>query len=146
MTTWATAQEVEDTTGVTVTNAQLLQAQALIELHANRTADMPTGSIRTRDLHWLKQAVCWQAAWASGQADLTTRSAHTQFTQDGLQVVQPNQASVVLAPLAQRALKNLSWKGSRTVRTGMSARPLAHPDLIDYTTDASDQAHGWEPM
>jgi hypothetical protein len=64
-----------------VTDQQLAQAQADIEIFTNRIyAD--TARIRTRDLHWLGQAVARQAAWLAGQFGLETRLDATQIQQD----------------------------------------------------------------
>lgn len=110
---WATIVEVADTTGVTVDAADLAQAQDVIEVYANRTPAADSG-LTTRDLVWLKKAVCWQTAWQSQQYGYAARQAGKTVSQDGSSVTRTADSDLVLAPLAARALKNLSWKGSRT--------------------------------
>ncbi len=143
---WATLADVEAITGATVDVAQLAQAQSVIDIYANRGDDLDTDSIRPRDQRSLKQAVAWQAAWIAGQAGYETRSAFRELDQDGLRVRAASASEVMLAPLAARVLKNLSWKGSRTVHMSSRTRPLAHPDLIDYTDDSSDVRQSWTPL
>jgi hypothetical protein len=145
MTTWATTQEVEDVTGVEVTATQLAQAGAVVDIYANRTTAASAG-LRNRDLHWLKQATAWQAAWLSQQAAISGRNQAKTFHQDGATVERDNEWSTTLAPLAARALKNLSWKASRSQRIAPVAAPVGASALIDYTDEASDGYHDWAPL
>lgn len=142
---WATTDDVSTITGITVTSAQLAQAHGVVELHAGRTQDQPTDTMRARDLGWLKRAVCWQAVWQKEQAGYTTRVSATRIAQDGVDVTL-GPAGGELAPLAARALRNLSWKGTRSIRVAHPGRALAHPDLIDYASDYSDGTHRWTPL
>lgn len=139
---WASAQDVTNATGVTVTGAQLAQAQAAIEIFTSRIfAD--TDRIRTRDLHWLGQAVAYQAAWLAGQFGLETRLDATQIQQD--QVSSTLQGDgLVLAPMAARALRRVSWMRSRTVHI-RSAIEGAGPIVGDPLTDGSDDHLVWAP-
>lgn len=139
---WASAQQVIDATGVTVTQAQLAQAQEDIEVFSNRIfAD--ADRIRPRDLHWLSVAVARQAAWLAGQYGIETRLDSTAISQDGVSS-QLTTHALVLAPMAARALHRCSWMRSRTVhvrapidRTGFGIHALL---------EASDEAQAWEPM
>lgn len=145
--TWATEAEVLSVTGVTVTAAQLAQANSVITIFANRTED---AVLSTRDLYWLKQATCWQAAWQKDQAGYTTRHSVTEVTQDGMQLIysggdSPNLAAITLAPLAQRALRNASWKGSRTLRID----PVSQDTLsvnTNYRLESNDDLFPWQPI
>lgn len=143
---WATLQQVEDVTGVEVTAPQLAAAQSVIEIYANRTSDTDhDATLSARDVNALKQAVSWQAVWQAQQAGYETRSAFRQFDQDGLRVAADAQSDIMLAPLAARALRNLSWKGSRTVTISPTTVGVgAHPDLIDYLDESNDGRHPWE--
>jgi len=139
---WATPQQVIDTTGVSVTGQQLAQAQSDIEIFTNRIwAD--TERIRARDLHWLGQAVARQAAWLAGQFGLETRLDATQIQQDQVSTSLQGDG-LVLAPMAARALRRVSWMRSRTVHirsalesAGVAVNPLA---------DASDDQQAWTPL
>lgn len=144
---WATTAEVLSVTGVTVTDAQLAQADSVITIFANRT---PDATLSARDLHWLKQATCWQAAWQKDQAGYTTRHAITEVTQDGMQLIYsggdtPNLAALSLAPLAQRALKNTSWKGSRTVRVTPTGQNTWGADT-NFRLESNDDLFPWSPL
>ena len=139
---WATVQEVIDSTGVSVTDAQLAQAQSDIEIFTNRIyAD--TARIRTRDLHWLGQAVARQAAWIAGQFGLETRLDATQIQQDQVSTTLQGDG-LVLAPMAARALKRVSWMRSRTVHI-RSAVEGAGPLVGDPLADGTDDSLVWAP-
>ncbi|MFJ8995598.1 hypothetical protein ACIRQH_34985 [Streptomyces sp. NPDC102279] len=138
---WATAQQVIDTTGVSVTDTQLAQAQSDIEIFSNRI--YPDGErMRTRDLYWLGQAVARQAAWQAGQFGLETRLDATQIQQDQVSSTLTGDG-LVLAPMAARALRRVSWMRSRTVHIRSafeSARPVGNP-----LSDGSDDSQVWAP-
>lgn len=139
---WASAQNVIDSTGVSVTDQQLAQAQAAIEVFTNRIwAD--TARIRTRDLHWLGQAVAYQAAWLAGQFGLETRLDATQIQQDQVSTTLQGDG-LVLAPMAARALRRVSWMRSRTVHI-RSAVEGAGPIGADALTDGADDHLDWAP-
>ena len=142
---WATVDEVEDTTGVTVTATDLAQAQAVIEIYANRNEDATDGLI-ARDIYWLQMAVCWQAAWQSQQYGYASRTYAWSHMQDGLSVMHNNQSQADLAPLAARALKNLSWKGSKTIVTRPVGQPRGGNALVDLLAEANDEALPWDRM
>ncbi|WP_326779720.1 hypothetical protein OG481_02160 [Streptomyces longwoodensis] len=139
---WATAQDVIDATGVSVTEQQLAQAQSDIEIFTNRIyTDTPR--IRTRDLYWLGRAVARQAAWLAGQFGLETRLDATQIQQDQVSTTLQGDG-LVLAPMAKRALQRVSWMRSRTVHI-RSALEGAGPLLGDPLADSSDDAMAWTP-
>ncbi|MCX5522203.1 hypothetical protein OG342_04880 [Streptomyces bobili] len=138
---WATAQDVIDATGVTVTDQQLVQAQADIEIFTNRIYD-DTSRIRTRDLYWLGRAVARQAAWLAGQFGLETRLDATQIQQDQVSTTVQGDG-LVLAPMAARALRRVSWMRSRTVHI-RSAIEGAGP-TGNALSDAADDHMFWTP-
>lgn len=138
---WATPQQV-DATGLAVTQQQLAQAQASIETLCGRIyADTPR--IRPRDVHWLGQAVAYQAAWITEQYDLATRLDTTATSQDGVSN-QLTADAVVLAPMAGRALRRCSWMRSRTVHVGTHlerGRYVSNP-----LRESADDGQAWRPM
>jgi hypothetical protein len=139
---WAGAQDVINATGVSVTDQQLAQAQAAIEVFSNRIyAD--TDRMRTRDLHWLGQAVAYQAAWIAGQFGLETRLDATQIQQDQVSSTLTGDG-LVLAPMAARALRKVSWMRSRTVHI-RSAVEGAGPLVGNPLSDGSDDSLVWAP-
>lgn len=139
---WATAQQVIDTTGVSVTDQQLAQAQDDIEIFTNRVYE-DTPRIRQRDLYWLGRAVARQAAWLAGQFGLETRLDATQIQQDQVSTTLQGDG-LVLAPMAARALRRVSWMRSRTVHI-RSAVEGAGPIVGDALSDASDEHMVWAP-
>jgi hypothetical protein len=150
MTGWATTADVLAITGTATTDANLALAQAIVEDHVNRTPEA-VGAMRTRDLNNLRKAVAWQAIWLAGQPGLLQRVGTTGISQDGLNVTYSSRADLLLAPLAQRALKNLSWMGSRSIQIRHRA-PL--PGAGEFPTTAAAFLHsggdsesaGWEPL
>lgn len=150
---WATATEVAEITGVTVTDAQLKAAQSVIELRIGRTETSPGGLpsswIHPRDLRWLKRAVAYQAAWMPAQPDYLTRS-QTDGTviQDGAHV-NVTKAGQYLAPLAIVALKKLSWRGTRSIHTESTLSGTRGPYHlgVDGVVSVFDyQNEPWQPL
>lgn len=105
---WATGADVVTLTGHPADDEKIAIAQILIEMFVGRTED--TADIGADDLAWLKRAVAYQAVWLEGQPDLFTRLDVTQLSQDGMQAAFKGDG-LVLAPLAKRAIRQLSWKG-----------------------------------
>jgi hypothetical protein len=110
---WANAADVTTLTGRTATEADVAMAEAtLATLHG-----LIPGVVRTitnRDRYWLKLATAYQAAWAVANPDLFERLDVTSASQDG-QSANFKPDALVVAPLARRALKRLSWRGTRTI-------------------------------
>lgn len=112
---WASTSDVTVITGAEVTDQQLAQAQGVIELLVGRTPEA-NPRMRSKDLTWLKRAVAWEAAWLGSKPDLLTQSDVNSVNQDGATAdLKPD--AQILAPLARRALKRLSWRGNRSVFT-----------------------------
>lgn len=143
--TWATIQEVADITGAVVTNEQLFPAQEVIDLYSNRTMAAASG-LRARDIVWLRKAVAWQAVWQAQQFGFSGRNQMVELAQDGLKVKFPNPSGATLSPLAARALRNLSWKGSKTLRVASVEVRTGVGNLIDYSLEATDELHDWKPL
>jgi hypothetical protein len=144
---WVTAAEVADRTGVTVDASDVAAAQDTIEIVANRTYAATPG-ITSRDLVWLRKAVCWQAAWYSQQFGFAFRQSGTSVSADGQSINRESRTDTYLAPLADRALRNLSWKGTRTVRRPRVETPLGYGMADEFASEASDDQDGtdWSPM
>lgn len=143
--TWCTGAEATAITGTSVTDAQVQVAQGVIDIYSNRTA-AASGVFSVRDLGWLKAATAWQAAWQPQQAGYTGRLNVFSTSQDNLFVQFRDDASQNLAPLAARALRNLSWKGKRTDRGATLGERPRGLFLQDYSNEASDEKVVWSPM
>lgn len=140
---WATASDVATVTGKTVTAENVAAAIGSVAVAIARTTD---DVLATRDLYWLKQAVCWQAAWLPDQPDFTGRSDVSSVSQDGVAVTYADRESVVLAPLAKRAIRNLSWMKSRSVRPRNPFVDGWLPLTNNPLSEASDELEGWVAM
>lgn len=149
---WATTSNVRSITGETVTEDELADAQGVIELYAGRTfaGSKDNESIRVKDVVWLQKAVAYQAVWQRQQPGYKTRHAIKEVNQDGAQIIyagssEPNNtALIMLAPLAQRSLKNVSWMRSRTIKVKAPSWDGDHPSYGDYKRN--DDHPGWRPM
>ena len=131
---WAQPADVLTLTGITVTDAVVLQAQTSIEVLTGRTFVTPSTSLSVRDLYWLKTAVAYQAAWLPQQVDLYSKAELSNISQDGMNITyDPATAgkALVCAPMARRAMRRLSWMGSRSLHThpvGASRRSTTSAD------------------
>ena len=147
MAAWADPDYALKVTGKTVSEAQLEAAQAVVDLFSNRTIE-DEANLSRRDLGWLKQATAWQAAWMLEQPGFAARSSVTAVDQDLDRTQFVDDRAVSLAPLARRAIRNLSWKRSRTTHVrqpGVGPDPLlANPDR--WLSEQSDDTHPWEAM
>lgn len=109
--------EVKALTGYDVTNAEIKRAQAIIETYIGKTEIEVQ---RPYDLMLLARATGYQAAYMKNNADkvyeqvAVSQIAHS----DGMVTVDKDMSAPFIAPLAVLAIKNLSWKGSRSVRIG----------------------------
>lgn len=112
---WCTAADVLNFTGVTVTDQQALNGQALIELAQGFVGGLPDDVwVSPRDLEWLKRATAYQCVWMLSQPALFTRMDFTALNQDGESSILRDSA-LYLSPLARKAIQRLSWKGTRSV-------------------------------
>jgi hypothetical protein len=112
---WASPADVLNWTRIAVDDADVLAAQSVIDLYSETTINA-YNNVRPRDRLRLKQAVVYQAAWMSSQPDLFTRAEIAGGGHAATSFSYTDPQSVSLAPLAKRALAQLSWKRTRTVR------------------------------
>lgn len=143
--TWSTIGKVQKLTGVTVTSSQLRQAQGVVELFSGTTtAASDDGSISSRNLRLLERAVGYQAVFVKSHPDLFTGVDVEGVSQDGLSAQYNNIDARLLAPLANRCIKRLSWK-----TRGIKARLPRSSDLVD-TGNRDSAAHDdfvdWDPL
>jgi hypothetical protein len=139
-TTWATTDDVKNTTGIEVTPAQLAQAATCIDLFAARLYE-DKDRVGTRDQYWLKQAVAYQAAWLQANPDVFQRilletngtgPSSTKFGVDGL----------TLAPFAAKALGRVSWLRSRSLHIRSAAESSIRTRTSTTTTPTGGVALG----
>jgi hypothetical protein len=114
-TTWATAADVLSLTDVTVTDPQLTQANAALELHAGRVYTLAADRTGSRDTEWMRRACAYQAAWMPGQPDVFTRLDYIEVAKETGAATKVTATAMTLAPLARKALARVSWLKSRSV-------------------------------
>lgn len=141
---WAQAADVASITGVTVTDAQVMQAQAIIDMFSARTYDA-LSRIGTRDLHWLKLATAYQCVWMLSQPDLFTRLDFATIAA-GSRPVQLKDDSLRIAPFAAKALKRCSWLRSRSLHVRSPFTDGLTPISSDPDSAGNDFFQLWQGM
>lgn len=146
MTDWATTGDVLLYTGVTVTGAQVAQAQAVVEIFADTTtAASDAGNISEKNLRLLKQATAYQAAWISQHPDAFTNMDVTSISQDQVSATFLHANALILAPLAKRCIDRLSWRRIRPIRMGRNRWPISRTlNTISAAADENDPR--WRPL
>lgn len=143
--TWATTSDVTTYTGVTVTGAQVEQAQAVIELFADVTED--SVQLAPKNLRLLKLAVAYQAAWITQHPDAFTSMDTTNVSQDQVSATFTHANAGILAPLAKRALDRLSWRRTRGLRIQKRTDPGQIPPVMNvFNAAADDNDPRWQPI
>jgi len=141
---WAQAADVTGVTGVTVTDAQVMQAQAVMDMFSARTYEARP-RIGTRDLHWLKLATAYQCAWMLAQPDLFTR-LDFQTIAMGNRPVQLRSDALLMGPLALKALRRCSWMRSRSVHVRSPFIDGLSPISSDPDSAGNDFYEQWQGM
>lgn len=139
---WTTPDKALVWTGEDVTPEELERASGVIELYAGRLQEEPAEAITVVDRRWLAQATAYQAVWMRGKPGLMTqRESHTSSSADGVAVTRESDSQIMLAPLASRCLRNLSWVGTRST-TQLPVVPLKGSIL----SERADPFHAWKPL
>jgi hypothetical protein len=120
--TWCTTADVLTYAQATVDAATVLRAGADIDIACARpyevfVVNLPAGytcQISAMDLHWLKLACAFQAAWIPTQPDLYTRSDVIAVGRGKANILFTPTA-MTLAPKARVTLDRVSWLKSRSV-------------------------------
>ncbi len=138
---WAQADDVLTFTGETVTDAQVLRAQAIIDMFTARTYDAAP-RIGTRDLYWLKLAVAYQAAWMLSQPDLYSRLDFATISA-GSRPVELKEDTLRIAPFAAKALRRVSWLRSRSLHVRTPFTDGLSPISSDPDSAGNDFYEQW---
>lgn len=143
VTAWASASDVLLYTGKTVTDEEVLWAQAVVDIAVGRSyGALDALPQTTRVRYWLKLAVAYQAVWMQAQPDLYSRQAVTSFNQDGAAATFDTDGQT-LGPLAQMAIRRLPWKRSRTLTV---AAPGSSLRQLPFNLESSDCQGIWRPL
>lgn len=110
-TPWATIADVDDVAGVTVTDRELRTARGIVETLVGVFESVDRPDVSDRDREWLRRAVCYEAAFVHDNPDLFSRIDVTSASQDGESVAFRNVDAHLLAPLARKCIRKLSWRG-----------------------------------
>lgn len=143
---WCTVATVAGITGKTVSTVDRNLAAFAVELTTGLIESVARTDLTRRDAYWLQQAVAFQAAWLSDTPDYLERNDVAAASQDGQSVTLKPDA-LILAPLARRAVKRLSWRGTRSIRPV----PVDERGRIRLTADyvpleAHDDVQTWRPL
>lgn len=112
---FATIDDVYEIAGVSVDLATLMKAQAIIETASGRPAELVTNET---DILWLRKAVAYQCAYMEDDAVTVYEQPNIESTTQGQNKMVFGDKPVWLAPLAQRAIGNVSWRKSRMIPFG----------------------------
>ena len=133
----ASAADVTNLTGSAVGESDVVMAQGIIELFAGRT-EAVFAKMKPRDRYWLKMAVVYQCAWMKSHPEVFSTMDVEELRQVDLQVRfrEEDPHAAVVAPLARKALRRVSWKGTRTIEV---SSPFQR-------TTGVDDYHDWQPL
>lgn len=130
---WATVPQVKALTRKTVTDEDIDVAEGILAtLHG--LIPGVARKVSGRDAYFLRLATAYQAAWVVANPDLFERLDVSSAGQDGQSATFKPDALVV-APLARRTLKRLSWRGVRNIGPGRPAR------VVNVNDDDWEDAH-----
>lgn len=115
--------EVQTITGIEVTNTDISRAQYIIESFVGRNESEIHGA---DDVALMAKAVAFQAVYMKENYETVYEQvALVQFGQmDSQMTLDTKMAAPYVAPLAVLTVKNLSWRRSRSFKTG---RMFSHP-------------------
>lgn len=147
MITYTTADDVYDITGATVSNANVQQAAVIVEVMSGAAmSDEDYDLLDATDQRWITLAVAYQAAWIQDQPDVFSRIDVSSLNQDGVSMQTRDEFSLVLAPLAKRALNRTSWRRYSKQNTGvrtLSATAYRAGSIVTDPVVQDDEAQTW---
>lgn len=109
--------EVQDITGIEVTRDNITLAQHVIEAYCGRNESEVHGA---DDFALMARATAYQAVYMKDNYDRVFQQAAVKQTAraDSQMTYDSDMAAPFIAPLAFLTLRNLSWKRSRSIKTG----------------------------
>lgn len=151
---WASIADVATITGQTVTATQITQAQFIIEIFADISPDssfsgngVATGLISPKNLRYLRFAVAYQTAWMLQHPDVFMNVDITNMSEDGISFTQAHKDAAILAPLAGRCLKRLTWnRPNRSIRIGKRLDPAFQYQWGSRDSATADDSRDWSAM
>lgn len=137
---------VSSVTGSVLSAQQIQNAQQVLNMYSNYTPEASGFNMQPFDLLWLRYGLAYQSVWMSQQPGLLYRSEVSSLSQDGLSTSWSDPRSVMLAPLAMRSLKQLSWQKSRSLRVRTPFIDDQTPLSSDPDAEANDLYERWVDM
>lgn len=147
--TWATVGEVLAVTGITRSAEVVALASSMIETYSGAMVDMPDVAISVKDRRHLMRATSWQAAWLTPAriANLITeRESAKSVSADTVRIEREAPVEVMLAPMAIRELKSLSWVGTRSIRPMPRSLRARAWDRMNFLNEQSDPPYLGGPL
>jgi hypothetical protein len=155
-TTWATAAQVLQYTGVQVTDLQVTTAGYIIDLYSGRPysfswTDPSSGEVTDfnwwqnvggADMYYMMLAVCYQTVWMTQQPDIMTRFDVSTIPsmREPLKVADPS--SIALGPLAKKSLSRVSWLRSRALHVRSPFEDLYTANSVNF----GEWIFPWSPI
>lgn len=137
---------VKNVTGSTLTTAQIQQGQQVLNMYSNYTPESSGFNMNPQDLYWLRMGLAFQAVWMTQQPGLLYRSEIDSLSQDGLSTHWSDPRNLMLAPLALKSLKQISWQKSRSLRVRTPFIDDQTPMSSDPDAEANDLYERWVDM
>lgn len=142
---WADAADVLRWTAQSVTDDDVSRAQDIVELNCGTTY-LATANISPKNLRHLNRAVAYQAGWAKLNPDLYTSRDVESAGADGQNYQPGHESAHLIAPLARRHIRQLSWV-QRPLRV---RRRYGQPDYLsdggNRDSASRDDARYWTPL
>jgi hypothetical protein len=144
MTAWATLEDVVDVTGRSATPENLALARSMIATFTGTSETASdNGLISGRNLNGLMKAVCFQAVWLDSHPDVLDTMDVQGVSQDGLNAQYASANAHLLAPMAQREIRRLSWMRA-PLRARRSSRYAGYRGNRDSAV--GDDQYEWTPL
>ena len=140
-TPWATIADVDEVTGKTVTAKERGIAVRSLEPLIGVIEAVERPDISDRDRYWLKLATCYQAAFVLDNPDLFSRADVTSASQDGESANFRNVDAHLLAPLARKCIRRLSWRGLTRSKDRSAQR-----GPVNILSEEYDDSLAWKPV
>jgi hypothetical protein len=154
--TWATAADVLNITGQTVTDDQVQFAGSIVDLFTGRpyTFDWTEPSSGTTityawyqnvgatDVYYLKLAVVYQTLWIQQQPDLYTRLDVDSIQTMRAPIKLQNPNALMIGPLARKALSRISWLRTRALHVRSPFEDLYAANSVNF----GEYTFPWSPI
>lgn len=141
-TTWATPADVLSLTGTAdATDAEVLKANAIVEIIGGRLYTLAADNTGRRDAEWMRRAVAYEVPWMRAQPDLFERL--DLATLEGLEL---KELALILAPLTRHALNKLSWRRTRSLHVRSPFQDGPGPVSGNPLAEVNDAHESWSPL